>query len=268
MRPDGSDIRVLGEGQNAQWTTDGRIEYTAVAQFSEPPTYLINSDGTGQVVVFAGTQPEDEHLDEVLSPDGKWTAFISTRDDNLELYVTRPDGTQVQRLSNTPRADEAYPQWSPDSKRILFGSTRNGRYELFIINIDGTGLAQLTDAHNVCCADHYGTWSPDGQQLAFSSITPRGAELSLMNPDGSERYVLVHGGEVPQWSPEGRRMAFVRPEGVFVINVDGSSETQVARFSQPGFRWMDNAHIELQMPDDSRPVVRADGSDLATSPRP
>jgi Tol biopolymer transport system component len=268
MRPDGSDIRPVGDGRNAQWTVDGRIEYTAEAHFSEPPVYLVNPDGSGLLVVYAGTQPPDEHLEEVASLDGKWTAFISTRDNNLELYVTRPDGSDARRLSDTPRADEAYPQWSPDGKRIVFGSTRNGRYELFVINIDGTGLIQLTDAHRECCADHYGTWSPDGKQIAFSSVTPRGAEVSLMRRDGSGRSLLVRGGEVPKWSPDGRRIAFVRPTGVYVINVDGTSEIHIAMFSQPGFQWVDNGSIELQMPDGMRPKVKADGSDLINSPRP
>ena len=72
MRPDGSGLYEVAEGFKAQWTTDGRIEYTGISHFGEPPVYLINPDGTGQLVVYAGTRPEDEHLEEVTSPE--WQA--------------------------------------------------------------------------------------------------------------------------------------------------------------------------------------------------
>jgi Tol biopolymer transport system component len=48
------------------------------------------------------------------SPDGRWIAFVSDRDDPLgEIYVVRTDGTGLRRLTHNHRA-EAQPAWRPE----------------------------------------------------------------------------------------------------------------------------------------------------------
>jgi Tol biopolymer transport system component len=42
-----------------------------------------------------------------LSPDGKWIAFVSSRDGNAEIYVMRLDG-EARRVTFDPSAD-----WKP-----------------------------------------------------------------------------------------------------------------------------------------------------------
>ena len=61
----------------------------------------------------------------VWSPDGKHIAFASDRDGNFEIYLINPDGTHLQRLTNTP-GHEDFPAWSPDGKTIAFYSSSDG----------------------------------------------------------------------------------------------------------------------------------------------
>ena len=110
--------------------------------------------------------------------------------------------------------------------------------------------------------------SPDGRQIAFSSSHSFGGDLVIVDADGTNRRMLVQEGAVPSWSPDGTRIALLYRGGVFVVRRDGAQMVQVGAFSQPGHRWTDNDHVELKMPDGLRTVVRADGSDLATSATP
>ena len=49
-----------------------------------------------------GTADDDQPK---LSADGRWLAWVSTRDGNAELYVSRADGSGVTRLTHDPTAD-------------------------------------------------------------------------------------------------------------------------------------------------------------------
>lgn len=56
-----------------------------------------------------------------VSPDGTRIVFDRRFGDrNGDLYLMRPDGTGVQRLTNTPDIDESDPSWGPRSRRIAF----------------------------------------------------------------------------------------------------------------------------------------------------
>lgn len=46
------------------------------------------------------------------SPDGHWLVFYSNRNDNLDLYLIKSDGTQLTRLTTNPGAD-FNPAWKP-----------------------------------------------------------------------------------------------------------------------------------------------------------
>ena len=46
------------------------------------------------------------------SPDGSRLVFVSTRDDNQELYLINADGSGLQRLTHNPARD-IQPAWQP-----------------------------------------------------------------------------------------------------------------------------------------------------------
>lgn len=100
------------------------------------------------------------------SPDGSLIAFASNRASSTELggdvYVMRPDGTHVRRLTFD---DSAYaPAWSPDGCGIAFNSALSGTSEMYVMRPDGSHVGRLTisvpdargDPTFACCA----AWRP------------------------------------------------------------------------------------------------------------
>lgn len=83
-------------------------------------------------------------------------SFMTDRDTpgavgELNLYLTNPDGTGLQRLTNFP-GREMDLSWSSDLTKFLFTKVINvgDPFHIYLINNDGTGLTQITtDGQNI-----------------------------------------------------------------------------------------------------------------------
>ncbi len=63
--------------------------------------------------------------------------------------------------------------------------------------------------------------------IAFTSLRDGNAEIYVMNADGSNQTRVTnnkYGDWFPKWSPDGKKIAFISEEELYVINVDGSIE--------------------------------------------
>jgi Tol biopolymer transport system component len=67
-------------------------------------------------------------------------------------------------------------------------------------------------------------------KIAFVSDRDGNSEIYVMDPDGSDVTRLTNdpaGDLAPAWSPDGRRIAFVRNREIVVMNADGTGVTQL-----------------------------------------
>jgi Tol biopolymer transport system component len=158
------------------------------------------------------------------SPNGDFLVYTALRDGVYNICKIPTDGCEEFQLTDTPGLDDG-PEYSPDGAYIYFNSTRSGRMKLWRMRPDGTNPEQLTfDELN----DWFPHISPDGKWMAFlsyeSDVDPsdhpyyKQAYLRLLpvdRPEGVTPKVIayVYGGQgtmnVPSWSPDSRRVAFV-----------------------------------------------------------
>jgi TolB protein len=137
IRPDGTGLRVLPHtegGEYPSWSPDGtRIAFNSNLT-GDHVMYIAQADGTK--VVDLSRIGEGWQVD--WSPDGRSILFTSHRDhpDNYtDVYVMRPDGSAVRRLTH----DRAYtPAWSPDGDHIVFSAPG-----LSIMDSDGSHVRTL-----------------------------------------------------------------------------------------------------------------------------
>jgi Tol biopolymer transport system component len=162
-----------------------------------------------------------------LSHDGKWLAYDSDRNGNLDIFKVPFNGTGTMgdpvALTTDPASDFE-PRWSPGDNELVFYSRRFGTKDLFTVRADGRNESRLTDLPG---NEYYPDWSPDGQRIAFSSqvsygwdvfVMSRGVDAAWLAPRrvNSTATATVN----VRWAPDGRSIALVSNSTLSLLPVD------------------------------------------------
>jgi Tol biopolymer transport system component len=178
--------------------------------------FIANADGSDETVL-PGTADVD--YDPVWSPDGNWIGFTSERNGSADLYRMKPDGTSLERLTDSPAYDDQA-AFSGDGQQLVFVTTRaNGTADLWTLDVRTHRAKALTSGPG---GDYRPSWSPDGSWIAFASDRGAGlpfshgrwealqrTEIYLVHPDGSGLRQLTKRGEFcgsPKWSADSGRV--------------------------------------------------------------
>jgi TolB protein len=179
------------------------------------------------IVPVEGGEPKKISEDQICfwhgwSPDGSTLAYVGWNGEDLDIYTIAATGGPSKRLTFTKGLDDG-PEYSPDGKYIYFNSFRTGHMQLWRMGVDGANPEQLT-------FDAYSNWfphiSPDNKWIVYISYIenqqqghPFGktVKLRLMDLETQEIKDLTSeffGGQgtinVPSWSPDSKKVAFVR----------------------------------------------------------
>ena len=164
------------------------------------------------------------------SPDGTQIVYARGYQEGdrwlAHVWIANADGTGREKLTHDNVSDRI-PRWSLDGEMIFFDRFKDGERFIARMNRAGKKEKALTSG---------GTWdfspviSPDGTRLAYVALeTIVTADIDGANPRSVIPNVYWNGGL--DWSPDGKRLAFVRDDGVnarlVVADANGLNEEVV-----------------------------------------
>jgi len=228
--------------QGAVWSPNGDRLMAAWQQGERFRLYgVLGPDTTGSALEPGTGLPVSDGPDlaPTWSKDGLWVAFSSTRDGQSEIYRMRPDGMQVERLTDDP-SEDAEPAFSPDGRRLAFISDRgDGAPRLYVMDADGSNVQAVSNAPGT---EHRSPeWSPDGTRLAVQVTMEDGEYVYVANPAGG--WGRVKAGTLPSWAPNGDDIYYTRNDSVLVTRSSTGSVRLVlsdgfAPRASPDGRWL------------------------------
>lgn len=211
ISPDGSKI-VISSSDPIK-TKDEKVNWLT------SKIYLLPSSG-GIPEIVTLQEPSFWHG---WSPDGQTLAYTALRQGDFDIYTIDINGGEETRLTNSKGLDDG-PDYSPDGKYIYYNSMQSGKMEIWRMNIDGSQKKQITD-------DAYSNWfphpSPTGEVFVYLSyiqdqgkVHPAMKNVALRLFDLKTNTIKTlcefTGGQgtinVPSWSPDGKKFAFVSYE--------------------------------------------------------
>ncbi len=175
----------------------------------------------------------------------------------FDICTINPDGTNRQRVTQTPNITERWPTWSPDGKWIAFAPFNPSK----LVMTDPKG------GNEMLLIKHYQnssppTWSPGGTKIAWVDVQT----VYIFDViTGEEKKIFPLGANTlgyrdPAWSPDGREIAFAslhdNQRDIYVTNIEGD---QVRRLTNHPFE----DHAPAWSPDGRRIAFYSNRGNLA-----
>ena len=172
------------------------------------------------------------------SPDGQWLAFNVAPGGgfNEQIYVVRPDGTGLRRLTDGGKAGNFLSGWSPDGRFIAFSSNQRdpSARDSYLLDV-ATGQARMV-AQNRGIGSIEDV-SRDGKYTIINRLVNRGDNnLYLVRlSDSKETLLTPHDGpgefDGIKFSPDGRSIYLVSNKD---RDLTALARVRLDRNDQPG----------------------------------
>jgi Tol biopolymer transport system component len=202
------------------------LAFVSLRDEARPQVYLRAADGS-VLRLTAGRNAGHP----VISPDRQWVAFHSAEPDGNggtqdDVWRVRADGSDLQRLTQTPGANETGPTWSPDGSQLAFASDsdRDRGWEIYRMPAAGGSAVRVTDEPTGAAVRP--AWNPvdDASHRELIAYTCDG-DGDLSGVEDQKVHIVDVGLGVaqplfagdrsvwqsrePSWTPDGNALLFV-----------------------------------------------------------
>jgi Tol biopolymer transport system component len=197
----------------------------------------------------------------VISPDGRWAAFIK-RGEQQSLWVKQiATGSEAQVVAPGPGFFVNRPTFSPDGNYIFFQHSDPQNEDETVLysvpSLGGTRQEVLSDITTPV------SFSPDGKQIVFGHFDggDNKPQLVIAGSDGSNRHVIAERDSMiannapPSWSGDGKLIAvsqyLLTKDSLSSVLIFTPQGADVKAFSYPflvdGIAWLpDGSGLFLQ----------------------
>jgi TolB protein len=167
----------------------------------------------------------------------------------LSVWWSRSRAPQAPIVKYLTYSGHDYsPATSPDGQTIAFTSDRDGRPRIWLKDLASGRETALTSG-----PDDYARFSPDGSAILFSRTDGALTSLYKMPVAGGAPVKIVEDVFDGDWSPDGRRIAFVRLKAkdtqlsaaIWSVGVSGEPATEISRLENGSLkqpRWSPDGH--------------------------
>ena len=176
--------------------------------------WVMNADGSHLRQVTKGNLSEG---DPSWSPDGR---RIGAPHRHEQIWVVSANGGPLRRVSHRTTSCVA-PAWSPNGRWIAYSCTV-GFPKLVLARVGGHTDRLVTHAAGVI-AEEDATWTPDSRMFLFTRRSGYGqAGVYSISTTGHRLRRVAAGGSEPSVSPDGRWLAFVRNQHLWIARRSGT----------------------------------------------
>ena len=168
----------------------------------------------------------------VVSPDGRWIAFVAAAEGRTKLWVRPMDGTEARALDGTDNA--TFPFWSADSRSLGFFADA----KLKVVDAGGGPAVTLADAP----AGRGGAWNREGTivytpdfRSGLLRIAATGGTPAVVTKPEAPKHTTHRW---PQFLPDGQHLLYVAAnheqphsenDGVYWASLDGKQNRLLLR---------------------------------------
>ena len=183
------------------------------------------------------------------SPDGRYLAYASDKDGPMAIYLRNLDTGATRRLTAPFTGAQAKLAWSPDGKKIAFETALDneaGTQALYVADVASGQFRQIFGpanakgaAYEIAFEPGAPTWGPDSNTIALAvqqsystrfregeseilTVNATTGETHLYNPYPYETITNRVEGDGPVWSPDGKYMAYVLDDVLWILPVTPS----------------------------------------------
>jgi Tol biopolymer transport system component/DNA-binding winged helix-turn-helix (wHTH) protein len=225
------------------WSPDG--EYLAASEQDSPSGpygIILIARETGLTRrVTSPSAPVVGDFCPAFAPDGKTLAFVRVNSPEVEdLYVMPSDGGDPLRLT-FDHSQIGAPAWTPDGREIVYTTRLHGMQGLWRIPATGGRPKYLLESgQGVCCPSFarqggrmaYVQYANDTNVWRLDLTAARSANKQAASMKRLIASTLYEGA--PQYSPDGKRIAFVSTrlgnQEVWVCDSEGERPMQLTDF--------------------------------------
>jgi Tol biopolymer transport system component len=266
----GAELGSIGEPDETysapRVSPDGRRVAVVRGDRGKEDIWLLEGEHASRVTFDAA-----DNNDPVFSPDGKRIVFSSARTGAPGLYQKPADGAGDEELLLGLNTTNAASSWSADGRYLLYVYLDpKTSYDLWVLPM--TGDRKPRAFLNSPSIEGAGEFSPDGMWVAYESnestrtevyirpfVAP-GAVGAAKSAHSGQWQVSTAGGTFPKWSPNGKELYFLNPQGEMMaatITFAGSALTPGTPAKLFESRVVGDAGPEYDVARDGRFLINA-----------